>query len=124
MQTVTLPYPPSANRYVRHTVNGSYRTREANAYRRQAQLMAMAAGMRVRHFGPVAIRAVLHPRLTKRGTASEVRVDLDNCLKVALDALQGIAFENDRQVTRIVLEVGYPLDGGGLTVEVAEWGGA
>lgn len=119
MQAVTLPYPPSANRYVRHTVKGSYRTSEANAYRRQAQLMAMAAGMRQRHFGPVEIRATLHPKLTKKGVASEVRIDLDNCLKVALDALQGIAFENDKQVTRIVLEVGEPLDIGGLTVEVS-----
>ena len=115
---LTLPYPPSANRYVRHTANGSYRTSEANSYRRQAQLLAMAAGIRQRHFGPVAIRATLHPRLTKQGKASEVRVDLDNCLKVALDALQGIAFENDKQVARIVLEVGEPRDGGGLTLEV------
>ncbi len=116
---LTLPYPPSANRYVRHTANGSYRTSEANSYRRQAQLLAMAAGMRQRHYGPVAISATLHPKLTKTGRASEVRVDLDNCLKVALDALQGIAFENDKQVVRIVLEVGRPITDGGLTVEVS-----
>ena len=118
---VVLPYPPSANRYVRHTANGSYRTSEANRYRKQAQIIALAAGMNgmnARHFGPVAIHATLHPRLTKAGKASGTRIDLDNCLKVALDALQGVAFENDKQVRRISLEVGPPIDGGGLTLRL------
>ena len=114
----TLPYPPSANRYLRHTGRGTYRTSEANTYRKQAQLAAMMAGIRARHFGPVAIHATLHPRLTKAGKASETRIDLDNCLKVALDALEGIAFENDKQVRRISLKVGPPIEGGGLTLEV------
>ena len=115
---LTLPYPPSANRYLRHTGRGTYRTSAANAYRKQAQLAALMAGIRARHFGPVAIHAVLHPRLTKDGRASETRIDLDNCLKVALDALEGVAFENDKQVRRISLEVGPPIDGGGLTLDV------
>ena len=119
MQAVTLPYPPSANRYLRHTGRGTYRTAEANSYRRQAQLALMAAGAKLRQFGPVAIHAVLHPRLTKAGNASETRLDLDNCLKVALDAMQGVAFDNDKQVRRISLEIGYPIADGGLTLEVS-----
>jgi Holliday junction resolvase RusA-like endonuclease len=31
------------------------------------------------------------------------RMDLDSCLKSILDTLQGIAYVNDKQVTRIVL---------------------
>lgn len=116
---LTIAYPPSANRYLRHTGRGTYRTSAANSYRKQAQLAALAAGAKLRHFGPVAIHAVLHPRLTKSGRASETRIDLDNCLKVALDALEGIAFENDKQVHRITLEVGPPIYGGGLTLEVS-----
>lgn len=115
---LTLPYPPSANRYLRHTGRGTYRTSEANTYRKQAQLAAMMAGIKARHFGPVEIHATLHPRLTKDGKANGTRLDLDNCLKVALDALEGIAFDNDKQVRRITLEVGYPIYGGGLTLEV------
>lgn len=119
---LTIAYPPSANRYLRHTGSVTYRTSEANAYRKQAQLAAMAAGAKLHRFGPVEVHATLHPRLTKTGRASETRIDLDNCLKVALDALEGIAFDNDKQVRRITLEVGQPIDGGGLTLEVSAHG--
>lgn len=115
---VTLPYPPSANRYLRHTARGTYRTSEANAYRKQAQLAALAAGASLHYYESIEVRATLHPRLTKTGRASDTRIDLDNCLKVALDALEGIAFANDKQVRRIILEVGQPMAGGGLTLEV------
>ena len=114
----TLPYPPSANRYVRHTANGSYRTAEANRYRRQAQLVVIAAGMLKCHLSPIEVHGILHPKMTKTGRASETRIDLDNCLKVALDALQGVAYDDDRQIRRITLEVGHPLAGGGLSLEV------
>ncbi|HFA3762180.1 TPA: RusA family crossover junction endodeoxyribonuclease, partial [Neisseria gonorrhoeae] len=41
--------------------------------------------------------------------------------KVALDALQGIAYHNDRQVRRIVAEYAdEPKQGGGLAVEIEE----
>ncbi|MEY4080434.1 MAG: Endodeoxyribonuclease RusA, partial [Actinomycetota bacterium] len=33
--------------------------------------------------------------------ASKVILDLDNCLKVALDALQGVIIENDNQIKEI-----------------------
>ena len=61
----------------------------------------MAAGAKLRHFGPVAIHAVLHPRLTKEGRASETRIDLDNCLKLVADALNGILWHDDRQIVRV-----------------------
>ena len=114
---VTLPYPPSANRYLRHTARGTYRTREADYYRNYAAAMARDAGAKMLA-GPVSILAILHPRMTKKGKASETRIDLDNCCKVSLDALQGIAYEDDKQVHRIVMEVGAPVMGGGLTLEV------
>ncbi|EMS1813588.1 RusA family crossover junction endodeoxyribonuclease, partial [Neisseria gonorrhoeae] len=48
-------------------------------------------------------------------------IDLDNALKVALDALQGVAYHNDRQVRRIAADyAGEPVAGGGLAVEVGE----
>ena len=61
---------------------------------------------------------VLHPKLTEKGVASKTVIDLDNSLKVALDALQGLAFSNDRQVKKIALSYGYPVVGGGLSVSV------
>lgn len=114
---VVLPYPPSANRYLRHTARGTYRTAEANEYRTKAGWLAKAAGARLTA-GPVDLTVTLHPKLTAKGRASGTVLDLSNCLKVAEDALQGIAFENDRQVKRITLAYGVPLPGGGLTLEI------
>ncbi|WP_215226940.1 RusA family crossover junction endodeoxyribonuclease, partial [Neisseria gonorrhoeae] len=45
----------------------------------------------------------------------------DNALKVTLDALQGVAYHNDRQVRRIAADYAdEPVAGGGLAVEVGE----
>ncbi|WP_321160168.1 RusA family crossover junction endodeoxyribonuclease, partial [Neisseria gonorrhoeae] len=45
----------------------------------------------------------------------------DNALKVALDALQGVAYHNDRQVRRIAADyAGEPVAGGGLAGEGGE----
>ena len=68
--------------------------------------------------GPIALTITLHPKQRKDGSESKVIIDLDNCLKVALDALQGIAYENDRQVRRISASYGESLPDGGLTISV------
>ncbi len=51
-------------------------------------------------------------------TASAVLIDLDNAIKVTLDALtaSGLVWVDDRQVKRISAEYGSPCEGGGLTV--------
>lgn len=118
---VTLPYPPSANRYLRHTARGTYRTSEANAYRTQAQRLAKAACFKPLA-GPVAVGVTLHPKTTVKGHASSTVLDLDNCLKVAMDAMQGVAFENDKQVKQISMAYGCPMPDGGLTLEVTLYG--
>lgn len=118
---VTLPYPPSANRYLRHTARGTYRTAEANAYRTQAQWLARAACFKP-VAGPVMVGVTLHPKTTVKGNASATVLDLDNCLKVAMDAMQGVAFENDKQVKQISMAYGAPLPDGGLTLEVTSHG--
>jgi len=50
------------------------------------------------------------------------RIDIDNAQKVALDALQGIAYENDRQITFLSIKLGQPIAGGGLQVTITEDG--
>lgn len=114
---VMLPYPPSANRYLRHTARGTYRTAEANAYRTKAGWLAKTAGAKPTS-AAVEMRVTLHPRLTAKGKASGTCLDLDNCIKVAMDALQGVAFDNDKQVKKITLTYGAPMVDGGLTLEV------
>jgi crossover junction endodeoxyribonuclease RusA len=118
MKTVSLPYPPSANRYWRIAMNRLYPSAEAKAFKRTAAVLARSAGIQPTP-APMAVSVTLHPKLTKKGEASKTRIDLDNALKVTLDALNGIAWEDDSQVVGIIARIGNGIDCGGLTVEVA-----
>lgn len=115
-----LPYPPSANRYLRHTARGTYRTAEADRYREVVNRIASeASGVgRVFFRGFVSLTATLHPRTTAKGSASKSLLDLDNCIKVVCDALQGACYVDDCQLRRISISYGAPMVGGGLTVEL------
>ena len=113
-----LPYPPSSNRYWRHFRGRTVRSSEANKYRVAVGVCASYSGLTERLNGPVRVCATLHPKRTKKGEASKTRLDLDNCVKVLLDALQGIAFENDRQVEDLRILLGGPVEGGGISVIV------
>lgn len=117
MAPLILPYPISANRYWRVMNGRAVRSAEADSYKRQAGWIAKAAGVRVTT-DPVHVALTLHPKATKSGAASRVRLDLDNCIKVCLDALNGVAYRDDRQVVKISAEIGPPMDDGGLSVMV------
>ncbi|XIE85589.1 RusA family crossover junction endodeoxyribonuclease [Neisseria meningitidis] len=115
-----LPYPVSANRYWRIWRNRAVRSAEAAAYKKTVRRIAQEAGAMPSE-GSVAVRLRLIPKANKDGSANKTVIDLDNALKVALDALQGIAYHNDRQVRRIVAEYAdEPKQGGGLAVEIEE----
>lgn len=61
---------------------------------------------------------VLHPRQTKAGKESKTRIDLGNCEKVASDALNGVAWRDDKQLVGITLRLGESLPEGGLSVTI------
>lgn len=88
---LTLPVPPSANRYWKTTARGRiYETDEAKAYKQEVWLRTRGVD---RLAGDVCINfSVYRPR--KAG-------DLDNYQKILFDALQGIAYENDNQIVEI-----------------------
>lgn len=88
---LVLPYPPSANRYWRKTAAGRvYVSEEAERYR--AAAAALLAAFRPLS-GPVTVSArFFRPRRSG---------DLDNRIKILLDALQGRAFADDSQVAEI-----------------------
>lgn len=94
-------------------------SKEGKAYKRDAGWMYQAARGRMFH-GDVELQLVLHPRQNKDGSASKNRIDLDNAFKAVCDSLIGLAFNDDKQVTRIVAEVGYPLTNGGVSVLIKE----
>ena len=88
--TFTLPVPPSANRYWRVWNNRIVVTDEARAYKQE---LKYRLGNCTPIQGEVCINFTVF-RPAKRG-------DLDNYNKIMLDALQGIAYENDNQIVEI-----------------------
>ena len=102
-----LPYPVSANRYwrtvVAHRRDGPKKPRaltfvseEAKAFKQECAWRAKAAGCRPAS-GLVELRVLLVPK-------NRVCMDLDNALKVTIDALKGIVYADDAQVFKIVAE--------------------
>lgn len=121
MIILTLPYPVSANTYWQSFVAPGARraivhlSNEAKAYKRDVGKLCQAAGIRAPLAGRVAIGVQLFPqrpqdwarRARKLGETwdDDVRcIDLDNANKVLLDALKGIAIEDDRWVRRLTSE--------------------
>lgn len=86
-----LPYPPSVNNYLRFTSKGhAYLTADAKRYKQSAKLRALTQGVEPIREGEVVVHlSVFRP--AKRG-------DLDNILKVLLDALNGVAYTDDKQI--------------------------
>lgn len=137
--TITLPYPPSANRYWRTRVIdvpgrapivSTYVSADAKAYKQEVMWLIRAAGVRSPCPGRVAISYVLYPkrpqdwerRKRKLGDAwqdSVQCIDLDNAQKVLLDALKGVAFEDDVWVRRITAERAEPDGDARLVVTIS-----
>jgi crossover junction endodeoxyribonuclease RusA len=121
---LVLPYPVSANRYWATRVvtpkGGramamTYVTPEAKQYQKQVLEAARAAGVVAPIVGRVQIDIRLFPhrpldwqtRQRKQGAAwsdSVQCLDLDNTTKVLLDALKGVAMDDDKWVRRIISE--------------------
>ena len=119
MITLTLPWPVSANRYWRTCVIGkraqTYVSAEAKAYKQHAAWLAKAAGVRMTD-SDVSVAYVLHPKLTVKGEASKVRCDLDNVLKVLGDAMNGVAWVDDKQIVEIHARIGEPVKDGAISI--------
>lgn len=92
---LVLPEPPSANRYWRVWRNRAVLSDEGRSYRFQVRA---AVGRPSDHGwpleGPVAVTLAWY-----RGRQAG---DLDNRTKPVLDALNGVAYRDDRQVTAII----------------------
>jgi len=119
---ITLQYPLSVNRY--WTINQRARsvlpTEAGKAWKQAARALALSQGANHQRVasGPLAAEIVLLPRKKSDGAPSSVRLDLDNCLKVALDAMQGILFDNDKQIVELHACVGSAVTDGALMVRV------
>ena len=108
---ITLPYPPSANRYWRVFRGRAVKSAEARKYQLHVGLLAKRAGVRPVS-GEVAVALELY-RPQRSG-------DLDNFIKVSLDALKGYAYDDDKQVVEIVARRHDDKKNPRLVVEVTE----
>lgn len=125
MIRLTLPYPISANRYwgtrvIKAKATGkwmamTYVTPEAEDYRKTIASLCFAAGISKPIPGRVAVTLQLFPhrpqdwqkRQRQHGAAWDDTVqciDLTNAEKVLMDALNGLAFEDDKRVFRYQAE--------------------
>jgi crossover junction endodeoxyribonuclease RusA len=117
--TVTLPPPVSANVYWRTRVVKNmamtYVSAEAKAFKAKVAQLVHAAGLAEPIPGRVAVTLKMYPhrpldwktRQRKLGAAWDdgVRsIDLDNSIKVTLDAMKGVAFHDDVWVRQIAAE--------------------
>lgn len=89
----TLPYPPSANTYWRHVGGRVLVSEAARTYKREAWRSALADLVTEPTEGPIAVTLLFY-RPRKAG-------DLDNRIKVTLDALNGIAWDDDSSVVEL-----------------------
>lgn len=95
MVTITLPYPPSANRYWRTFRGMVVKSDQARQYQEQAGWIAKTQGVQPLE-GDITVRIDVY-RPAKRG-------DLDNSIKVLLDSLNGIAYQDDSQIVKIIAQ--------------------
>lgn len=113
---IILPYPISTNRYWRTFRGMTVVSKEAKAYKEQVAQIAQLSGC-IKHNGNVSIDITLYPKRNKDGSANAKVLDLDNCLKVVLDALQGVAYDNDKQVVALTAKyANEPKENGGVKV--------
>ena len=92
MIQLTLPLPPSANRYWKQANGRIYVSAEARRYKEDVGWICAALGVQPIE-GAVSVSINVY-RQQKRG-------DLDNFLKVLFDSLKGYCFSDDDQVLHI-----------------------
>lgn len=112
-EIITLPYPPSVNRYWRNWQGRTVISAEGRRYRDTVGTRIRL--MRVTTFeGPVALQVDVYPPDRRKR-------DLDNVLKAILDALEkGGAFRDDAQVVDLHALKLPPRPGGEVLVRIDE----
>ena len=97
MIRLTLPFPPSVNRYWRHVGNRVLISKEGREFREH--VTDLMKDQRVKkHQGDLIVDISLIP-------VDRRRRDVDNSLKALLDAMQtGGAYDDDSQIVRLTVE--------------------
>lgn len=116
---IVLPYPVSMNAIYRVYKGKIVPSAEATRYANQIKYICSQHKPKLM-YGPVSVIVEIRPKKTRSGQASKVCIDIDNPLKKLLDAMQGIIYQNDKQVRRLYVYYGDPVENGALIVTVEE----
>jgi crossover junction endodeoxyribonuclease RusA len=93
--SLTLPLPPSSNKYWRSVGSRVLLSREAREYRAAVRMLAMGA---MQGAPPMTGRVRVEVDVFR-----DLRGDLANHEKQLSDALQGVVFADDKQVWELVM---------------------
>ena len=110
---ISLPWPPSVNRYWRSAMGRVLISEEGRRYRRCVAECCLIKGVRGTA-GPLAVSIVAYAPDGRRR-------DLDNLLKAPLDALTHAgAWEDDSQISDLRIMWGKPSRPGRLEITITE----
>jgi len=107
--TIELPFPPTVNRYWQVARNRLIKTKRARDYKKIISLELLAEHKSIREWNTNTSgnRIVKDKRTLALSVAvhypkrSGALTDIDNLLKIMIDCLEGVLFENDRQFRHI-----------------------
>lgn len=124
MPWFTVPGEPRGKGRPRVTRNGTYTDSETKAY--EEKIIAYYRKAFGGHKWPdnsfVAVKVVAYYPIPKRATKAQLaamqegklfpsrKPDIDNVLKIVLDALNGVAYKDDSRVVRVEAEKKYSFD--------------
>lgn len=109
--TLSLPYPPSTNVYWRKHGAVTYLSKKGRLFKTAVAEYVNQNNIPKLGDVPLEVLIVLRPR-----TRSKF-MDIDNCCKAVLDSCQDAGvFDDDNQVTRLVVERGDYIKGGACVV--------
>ena len=101
--TITLPYPPSVNRYWRQFRGRAILSAEARAYHERCRYLGTVAVRAVGTPGPIQVHLIAYP-------PDKRRRDLDNILKAINDALVRCGLIDDDSLIRRQCQEWGPVD--------------
>lgn len=111
---LTLPFPPSVNRYWRNVKGKTLISAQGRAYRKHVCAEVYAQRPPLNITSRLAVDIVAH-------MPDKRRRDLDNLLKATLDALQHAGvYEDDSQVDDLRIVRGPAEQGGALKITIVE----
>ena len=122
MHRLELGYPVSVNRYYRNFRGMTVKSAAAREYQSEIRAIAYRAGICEPLSGPIHVEMTYHPKRPKKWIvgAPTRSQDISNIVKVAEDALNGIAWHDDKQITFLAIRKGIPVPDGALIVQWRE----